>query len=259
MALEAITLAGIYYFVFVFIAGGLARGCQVIIARHSGENKPEKIGIAFDHLILLAFILSIFLMLFFGFATKYVLAFVVKSVAIQEAAMNYIYMMNYAVIPVVLGFCFNGFYTGIGKTKIITIATVCMAITNIICGYIFIFGNFGFPALGIKGAGIATAIADTVLFLVYVIHFFYFKQPKKYNAFTFQFISLKQIWSIIKLSSPILIQSSFGIGSSVAKSSGISTFSGCNKTGSPITLPSPNAIADHGANAHIAVAAKMKI
>ena len=66
VALEAITLAGIYYFVFVFIAGGLARGCQVIIARHSGENKPEKIGIAFDHLILLAFILSIFLMLFFG-------------------------------------------------------------------------------------------------------------------------------------------------------------------------------------------------
>lgn len=213
VALEAITLAGIYYFVFVFIAGGLARGCQVIIARHSGENKPEKIGIAFDHLILLAFILSIFLMLFFGFATKYVLAFVVKSVAIQDAAMNYIYMMNYAVIPVVLGFCFNGFYTGIGKTKIITIATVCMAITNIICGYIFIFGNFGFPALGIKGAGIATAIADTVLFLVYVIHFFYFKQPKKYNAFTFQFISLKQIWSIIKLSSPIVLQNLIGIGS----------------------------------------------
>jgi len=152
-------------------------------------------------------------MLFFGFATKYVLAFVVKSVAIQEAAMNYIYMMNYAVIPVVLGFCFNGFYTGIGKTKIITIATVCMAITNIICGYIFIFGNFGFPALGIKGAGIATAIADTVLFLVYVIHFFYYKQPKKYNAFTFQFISLKQIWSIIKLSSPIVLQNLIGIGS----------------------------------------------
>ncbi len=212
-ALESITLAGIYYFVFVFIAGGLARGCQVIIARHSGENKPEKIGIAFDHLIVLATVLSFALMLFFGFATKYVLAFVVKSTAIQDAAMSYIEMMNYALIPVVLGFCFNGFYTGIGKTKIITLATVCMAITNIIAGYIFIFGRFGVPPLGIKGAGIATAIADTVLFLVYLFHFIYYKQPKKYNAFTFKFIRVKQLWSIIKLSSPIVLQNLIGIGS----------------------------------------------
>jgi putative MATE family efflux protein len=213
IALEAITLSGIYYFVFVFIAGGFARGCQVIIARHSGENKPEKIGIAFDHLMFLAIILSVLLMFFFGFVTKYILGIVVKSVAIQEAALSYIYMMNYAVIPVVFGFCFNGFYTGIGKTKIITIATVCMAITNIICGYILIFGKFGFPALGIQGAGIATAIADTVLFLVYLFHFIYHKQAQKYNAFTFRFIRVKQLWSILKLSAPIVLQNLIGIGS----------------------------------------------
>lgn len=141
------------------------------------------------------------------------LAFVVKSTAIQDAAMEYINMMNFAVFPVVLGFCFNGFYTGISKTKVITIATVCMAITNIICGYIFIFGKFGFPPLGIKGAGIATAIADTVLFAVYLIHFLIYKHPARFNAFTFKFISIKQLWSIIKLSTPIVLQNLIGIGS----------------------------------------------
>ena len=212
-ALEAITLAGIFYFVFIFIAGGLARGCQVIIARHSGEGNNEKIGIAFDHLLLLASILSILLMFFFRYGSSYVLMFVVKSPAIQKAALSYIRMMNYAVIPVVLGFCFNGFYTGIGKTKIITIATVCMAVTNSIAGYIFIFGKFGVPPLGIKGAGIATAIADTVLFSVYLFHFIYYRQPEKYNAFTFKFIRVKQSWSIIKLSTPIVLQNLIGIGS----------------------------------------------
>ncbi|HNF50305.1 MAG TPA: MATE family efflux transporter [Chitinophagales bacterium] len=213
VALESITLAGIYYFVFVFIAGGLARGCQVILARYSGEKRDDKIGVAFDHLILIALILSVFLMLFFKYATPYVLAFVVKSVAIQESAMAYINMMNYAVIPVVLGFCFNGFYTGIGKTKVITLATVFMAITNIICGYIFIFGNFGFPPMGIKGAGIATAIADTVLFLVYLCYFLYRKHHKKFNAFTFKQIYFKQFYTIIRLSTPIILQNLIGIGS----------------------------------------------
>ncbi|HOU47704.1 MAG TPA: MATE family efflux transporter, partial [Chitinophagales bacterium] len=158
-ALEAITLGGIYYFVFIFIAGGLARGCQVIIARHSGEGNKEKIGIAFDNLLVIALVLSVFLMLFFHYATSTVLGFVVKSKNIQGAAIEYIKMMNYAVIPVVLGFCFNGFYTGISRTKIITIATLGMAITNCILGYIFIFGKLGFEPMGIKGAGIATAIA----------------------------------------------------------------------------------------------------
>ena len=212
-ALEAITLASIYYFVFIFIAGGLARGCQVIIARHSGEGTIEKIGQAFDHLLLLAVILSVLLMLFFGYASEYILGWVVQSRDIQEAALSYIYMMNYAVFPVVLGFCFNGFYTGISETKIITLATVCMAITNIIFGYIFIFGKLGFSPMGIKGAGISTAIADTVLMLVYAIHFFYNKLQKKYRAFTFRHIYLPQIWSIVRLSTPIVLQNLIGIGS----------------------------------------------
>ena len=212
-ALEAITLASIYYFVFIFIAGGLARGCQVIIARHSGEGTIEKIGQAFDHLLLLAVILSVLLMLFFGYASEYILGWVVQSRDIQEAALSYIYMMNYAVFPVVLGFCFNGFFTGISETKIITLATVCMAITNIIFGYIFIFGKFGFSPMGIKGAGISTAIADTVLMLVYAIHFFYNKLQKKYGAFTFRHIYLPQVWSIVRLSTPIVLQNLIGIGS----------------------------------------------
>jgi putative MATE family efflux protein len=212
-ALEAITIGGIFYFVFVFIAGGLARGSQVIIARYSGENKTHKIGIAFDHLLLISIVLSGFLMLFFHFGSPTVLNFVIKSKAIQIDALEYIQKMNYAVLPVVLGFAFNGFYTGIGKTKIITIATLGMALTNIVLGYIFIFGKFGFEPMGIKGAGIATAVADTVLFFIYTIHFFSFKLPEKYNAFTFKSIQFSQIISIIRLSTPIVLQNIIGIGS----------------------------------------------
>lgn len=212
-ALESITLAGIYYFVFVFIAGGLARGAQVIIARHSGENKPELIGKSLDHLIMMASVLSIFLMFFFRYVTPYIIPMVVKSTAIQQAVLEYIFMMNYAVFPVVLGFCFNGFYTGIGKTRIITVATVFMAITNIIFGYIFIFGKMGFAPMGIKGAGIATAIADTVLFLVYLIYFVLSKHYKTYNAFVFKKFQAATIWSITRLSTPIILQNLIGIGS----------------------------------------------
>lgn len=211
IALDAITLAGIYYYVFIFIAGGLARGCQVIIARYNGEGNDQKSGTALDNLFVIGFILSLILMVFFYIATPSVLQFAIKSKEIQNAAITYISMMNFAVIPVVIGFCFNGFFTGIGKTKIISVATICMTLTNIIFGYIFIFGKFGFPALGIKGAGIATAIADTVLCLVYVLYFFYKKYHTTYKALTFKTLQLSQMWNIIRLSIPIVLQNMIGI------------------------------------------------
>lgn len=67
---------------------------------------------------------------------------------------------------------FSGFFSGIGLTRIVMIASVISMICNIIFNYIFIFGKFGFPAMGIVGAGIGTivsaAIAVLILFAVYI-------------------------------------------------------------------------------------------
>jgi len=48
------------------------------------------------------------------------------------------------------------YFTGIGKTKIVMSATLVAMVVNIVLDYVLIFGKFGFPAMEIEGAAIAT-------------------------------------------------------------------------------------------------------
>ncbi|MBK9328098.1 MAG: MATE family efflux transporter [Sphingobacteriales bacterium] len=213
ISLDAVTLTGIFFFNITFIAGGFARGAQVMIARHNGEMHYNKIGIAFDHLLAFSAILSVITLIFFAFASPAIVTISVKSTAIQEEALTYLKYMNIGVPAVVFGFCFNAFYSGIGKTKIITYATLLMGITNIILDYILIFGKLGFPALGIKGAAIATTIANIVLFLVYLVYFIRQQHTKTYDAFRFKVLKWLQFRKMIDLSTPIVLQNLIGITS----------------------------------------------
>lgn len=64
------------------------------------------------------------------------------------------------------------YFTGIGKTTIVMIATLTAMMVNVILDYILIFGKFGFPAMGIRGAAIATISgafsAMIILLIVYL-------------------------------------------------------------------------------------------
>lgn len=212
-ALEAITIVSIYYFVFLFFAAGIARGCQVIISRHNGEMAYHKIGIAFDHLLVIGMVLSLLLFIFYHFFTPLLIPYLIKNPAIQTDAVNYMKGINWSTPFMVLGFCYNGFYSGIGKTRIITWATIGMAITNAILGYLFIFGNFGLHPMGIKGAGISTGIANVVLLLFYIVDFYKQKYAVQYHSYRFKNIQWDEIKSILQLSSPIVLQNTVGVAS----------------------------------------------
>ena len=54
---------------------------------------------------------------------------------------------------------FNGYFGGLGKTRVVLLSTFAMALANVFANYVLIFGKLGFPALGILGAGYGTLFA----------------------------------------------------------------------------------------------------
>lgn len=63
------------------------------------------------------------------------------------------------------------YFTGIGKTKVVMVATIAAMVMNVLLDYILIFGKFGFEPMGVKGAAIGTisgaAFAVAILSVAY--------------------------------------------------------------------------------------------
>jgi MATE family multidrug resistance protein len=65
------------------------------------------------------------------------------------------------VIARAVGICaYVGFYSGLGRTRVFVGTTAVMAVTNLVADYLVIFGNLGFPRLGIQGAAIGALLAE---------------------------------------------------------------------------------------------------
>ncbi|HLP15018.1 MAG TPA: MATE family efflux transporter [Bacteroidota bacterium] len=52
------------------------------------------------------------------------------------------------------------YFTGIGKTKVVMVATITAMSVNVVLDYVLIFGKLGFPSMGVAGAAIATVIGS---------------------------------------------------------------------------------------------------
>ena len=75
------------------------------------------------------------------------------------AGVPYLQARLAAAFAVGINFSFRGFWNGIRQSHIYMRTLVLMHAANICLNYILIFGNFGAPALGVQGAGIASALS----------------------------------------------------------------------------------------------------
>ncbi|MGQ1909767.1 MATE family efflux transporter [Marinifilum sp. RC60d5] len=205
-ALGAAAIATIFYFAVIMLGWGFGLGVQIVIARRYGEGNYKLVGKTFDHAFYFLVALSILLLGFMEILSPPILKTIVKSDAIFQASNEYISVRAWGILFACINLLFRAFYIGIAKTKIISWSTAFMAIINIFFDYTLIFGELGMPEMGIKGAALASVIAEAsvlVFFIVYTLR----KTPiDKYNLFAFSYIDKDLYCRLLKVSFPMMIQ-----------------------------------------------------
>ena len=203
--LGASALAGVYYLVIYMLGFGFSVGAQVLIARRNGEGNYHSIGDVFRQgtLFLLAFATLLF---FCSHAySPVLLRGLIESDAVFQATVDYIDWRVYGFFFSFVSVMFRAFYVGTTHTKILTASSLAMVGTNVILNYILIFGKLGLPALGIKGAAIASSISEAVSMLFFIIYTFKYVDYKKYDLFgkwRFEFRIFRQIMRVSLWLSP---------------------------------------------------------
>ena len=204
--LGASAIGGVFYFAIYMIGFGFSQGAQILIGRRNGEKKYKQIGPIFNNSLIFNFLISAVIV---GLSVKgvpYIMKHIVTSEHVYKASIEYMDWRIYGFFFSFINVIFRGLYVGITQTRILTTSAILMAITNIIFDYILIFGNFGFPALGITGAGISSVLAEVVTLIYLVWHTVYRTDMKKYGLFEFKKVELKTIFNILDLSIFIMFQ-----------------------------------------------------
>jgi putative MATE family efflux protein len=209
----AIGFVAAFYIIVAAIGFGFSRGGQILMARRAGQEKPEEVGRVFYSTVYFELILAVLLFLFMTHGAYWLFASLVDSDVIFYKALEYLEMRKWGVFASYFGVACIALYTGIARPVFIIVDTFILAATNIFLDRALIFGMYGFPEMGIAGAGLASTIAEYVALLVFVVYMIFDRKNRVYNIFKLPKWDPVIIQEIVGLSVPIVAMSVVGLGS----------------------------------------------
>ncbi|RJO69437.1 MAG: MATE family efflux transporter [Myxococcales bacterium] len=149
----------LYWAVGGFLSA-LAVGTQALTARRFGEGKPEGSGRVLYNSLSAAFIFGAFASIVGALLIPFVFPFFNSNPDVVRLGIPYAQLRFLGVLSMVATIGYKAFFDGIGKTYVHMTASIVMNVVNIILSALFIFGLFGFPEMGVVGAGLANTIAS---------------------------------------------------------------------------------------------------
>ncbi|MDN6409499.1 MAG: MATE family efflux transporter [Tetragenococcus halophilus] len=197
-ALTAVTLAFPVQNLMIAIQVGTGVGMNALLSRRLGENNYEKANNAASNGVFLS-ILHYLVILILGLT---IVPFFFRSqtsnpeiLAQGESYMRIIMIFSLGLFLQVI---FEKLLQGTGKSVFSMWVQGSGAIINIILDPFFIFGWFGFPALGVTGAAVATVIGQTVAALIGVLLNYYKNDEIKlqYKNFRPHLETIKDIYVV---------------------------------------------------------------
>jgi MATE family multidrug resistance protein len=204
--LAASALAGTYYMIIYMIGFGFSIGAQVLIARYNGSGQYSQTGEVFTQGTIFLLLVATLLFILSYLYSPIVLRFLIDSEQVYQATISYLNWRIYGFFFSFIIVMFRAFLIGTVNTKILTINSIVMVITNIVLNYILIFGKLGFPVLGIAGAAIASSISEAVAFIFFLIYTRLKFDYQKYGLFQSYSINTNILKKVLGVSVWVMVQ-----------------------------------------------------
>ncbi|HEY6877981.1 MAG TPA: MATE family efflux transporter [Polyangiales bacterium] len=205
-ALAAVGLASFANFVAGAPIMGLSAGVQALAARRVGESKVDSCALPLNGGLALCL----------GFGVPWVGLIAVfapwwfprlaGSEEIARVGLPYLYCRLAATVLVGMHFSFRAFWNATGRSKFYMVNLLIMHATNVLLDWVLIYGKFGAPALGVRGAGIASASAAV---LGVSLHFWMALRDARAQGFMRALPTREELAATLRISLPTSLQQLF--------------------------------------------------
>ncbi len=144
---------------------GLIGYATALVAQYLGAGRKSHCALAVSQSLLIA--LLAYPLILAGRPLAHGL-FAMVGIAAEQLRPQALYfdILLSGSILVLLRTCFSSFFSGIGRTRVVMLSALTAMVVNVGANYVLIFGRFGVPALGIRGAAYGTLFSSLCALLV---------------------------------------------------------------------------------------------
>ncbi len=165
-ALSGVASVNRFYLMATFATNGLLASAAIYIAQYYGAGHTERTKESFRFSLVFALGIMIFFFLLGLIIPTTIVDFFTDDPQIIALGVEYLTIAKFTFIPMAITLSLSSALRAVGEMKVPLFVSVIAVATNTFLNYCFIFGNFGFPELGVQGAALATLIARVLESLI---------------------------------------------------------------------------------------------
>jgi len=169
-AVAAAITAGLASWLIICLFNGTAGFTSTLVAQHIGARQEHKIPAIILNGLYFSVLASIFIGAVTLFSDKF-FAWAGHAPVVQSYETVFFNISCNGAFFNIAGAAISGFFSGRGRTTVLMVMQAVSVAVNIVLDYVLIFGNCGFPEMGVTGAALATVIAQACGFVVLVAVF----------------------------------------------------------------------------------------
>lgn len=195
---NANTVLNVFGVLFNIIAAGIA----IVVSQYLGANKDKEAKVVVKSGVYTNFAVGIVIFFILQLFGKMIFQAIKTDVDIIDWSLSYLKTIAWSLLFVSISSAFSSAFRSYGKPKVVMTVMILANLLNVLLNYIFIFGNFGAPRLGVYGAALGTLISRIFIFVMLLINMMRLLQI---NMFKFHYDS-KSVLTILKVGLPSALE-----------------------------------------------------
>jgi Na+-driven multidrug efflux pump len=190
-------------------AFGLVEAVQIMVARRAGQEREVELWRTFVTGMALVGAVSVVVTGVVSILAPGLAGRLAPAPAVESQLAVFLRVAAVGTIFEALSLTMGALCVGLGRLRVLIGATVGLVVSNLLLGGVLIFGPFGLPALGMRGAALGSVAAEVVAFCILASYILRHLRPASHP---WQMGDGRLARSLVRLAGPVSIQESLDAG-----------------------------------------------
>ncbi|WFR55446.1 MATE family efflux transporter [Anaerocolumna sp. AGMB13025] len=170
LAISGVYLCNQIQIILQMLVSGIGTALIVLAAQYWGKKDKESVKSIIGIALKIAVVCSFLFFILVYFFTNQLLSLFTNDTEVIKEAVSYARIICFTYFLFCISNVLNASLRCVGTVKVGLYLSLVSFFLNVTLNWVFIFGNLGAPAMGIKGAAVATLIARIVEFCCFIIY-----------------------------------------------------------------------------------------